>query len=162
MFVAALTGTMISCNKNNEDLEPETTAPVEPQIKGRIITALSTFEFGVAGSQVNATIGSSGGFRTYQIMGAAEGTPKVILGIFLTDVKNPGTYSNSKNAVLKVWLDGTNANTTNTFSSELEVSVTITKITDKVIEGSFLGKIINVEGTHIGYLRDGTFKAKVN
>jgi hypothetical protein len=161
LFIAVLSGNLVACSKSSESLEPETTAPGQTELKGRITTATLSADFGVTGSQVNATTGISGGFKTHQIMGTLPTAPKILLSIILTDVKSPGTYTNRKNAVVKVGLDANNSNTTNLFSSELDVSVVVTKITDREIEGTFSGKLINIEGTHTGYVKDGSFKAKL-
>jgi len=150
------------CKKTIDAEGAETLAPGQGELKSSITTAAGKINFEAKGAECRVIKSSASGFTAHLIVGTTKTNPALKLGITLMDIKAPGTYTNSKNVELSIGLDAANANNANVFSSELDVMVNITRITDKIIEGTFSGKIINIDGTHTGLVNNGSFRARLN
>lgn len=153
---------LTGCEKNIGGDTVNDVPEVQNEIKSTITTSLGNLNFSAKGNECTVISTSASGFKVHLIVGTTNTNPALSVGLTLTDIKTVGKYDNSKHAIITVSLDAKNANSINVFSSELDVLVNITKITTKVIEGNFSGKIINEEGTLTGYVKNGTFRAAIN
>jgi hypothetical protein len=146
------------CRKDNQNEEENYATSL---LKSEIVLANQTLHFEAKGNQVSARRNTQSGMLAHTIMASTQTNPKYILGITLSGISTPGTYTHRSNAILTLGLDATNANATNVFASDLSVTVQVTKITETDIEGTFSAKIVNEEGTLTGLIKNGQFKAKL-
>jgi hypothetical protein len=157
VMFSTLSIALFSCNKSVE--EGSNLAPGQAELNCNITLGTSSLSFKASGIYSQALKMSSFGSTTIAISGTVPTGTFSAMSIQFTDITKTGTYTDGNNIVIAGTLDG-NSSTDKSFISDDKVTLTISKITDTEVEGTFSCDITNLGGTFAGKITGGRFKGR--
>jgi hypothetical protein len=158
MMFSALAFSLFSCNKSIE--EGSNLAPGQGELKGNITLGTSSLPFKASGLYCEAIKTTTFGTTAIQITGALTTGTFSALNVQFVDITKSGTYTDGNQITIAGTLDGTVASFDKSFITDDKVTLTISKITDTEVEGTFSCDIISMDGTKTGKITGGSFRGR--
>ncbi|MCU0404678.1 MAG: hypothetical protein MUE99_09040 [Chitinophagaceae bacterium] len=157
MMFSALTISLFSCNKSVE--EGSNLAPGQGELNCNITLGTSSLSFKASGMYSQALKMSAFGTTNIAISGSIPSGTFAAMSIQFTDITKTGTYTDGSSIVIMGTIDGNSASDKSFFSDD-KVTLTISKITDTEVEGTFSCDITNLDGTVSGKITGGSFRGR--
>jgi hypothetical protein len=158
MLFSTLIVSLFSCKKSIDN--DSTLVPGQGELTGNITLGTNSLAFKASGVYCEAFRQTVLGTTTIEISGAVVTGNFAAMNVQITGINQTGTFTDGNKIIIAGTLDGRSATLEKSFISDDKVSLTISKISDTEIEGSFTCDITNLDGTMTGNITAGKFRGK--
>jgi hypothetical protein len=150
---------LFSCEKNNDD--NSSLAAGQANLSGNITLGTNNLAFKASGNSTEALRQTSLATTVISITGIMTTGNGAALNIQLTNITRTGTFTDDDQIFIAGTLDSRGPSFDKSFLSDEKVSVTISKINENEIEGTFTCDIVDLAtGSLAGKITSGTFKGR--